>query len=688
MIQQSGLNIIYNFFSIFLEKWCKPVTQLVFYPEKKLKYKLLLPFCLLGSMCFSQPEPFNQNYVDSITLRLPTMPDDTAKVNNLRTLASMYLLSNPALMIKYARQGVEIAEKIDYPIGKIGCLGQTAFFYAITGEWAKASMDLNEAIPLCEKYDPKQLIYMYNIMFINAATKGDTLLVLESAQRALHHPAFSTLPEMGKWPTYMQLGRVYEVLNRLDSAIYYANILVGFVQKYGHLSPDLAQNSNSLMGSIAVRQKDYPKAISYYRLSSDKLGLANVYRLLNRPDSVIYYSSAALTDGEVQKNFNFIQIAARLLATTYEKSDPAKANYYLNLYADAKDSLYNNVKLKQLEEVRLSEQKYRFDIEKKQTADRNRLVLFALFSLLTFLFIFLLMLWRNNRFKQKANIELNAAYKNLQSTQAQLIQSEKMASLGELTAGIAHEIQNPLNFVNNFSEVSEEMLVEAIGNRQEAGENSPVVTELLTDIKQNLAKINHHGKRADAIVKGMLQHSRSTTGNRELTDVNELVDEYVKLAFHAFCGKDNAFDVNLQTDFDPAVGTMELAPQEIGRVLLNILNNAFYAVKERKKNDPAISPEVIVQTKKTATGIEISVKDNGGGIPESIVGKIFQPFFTTKPTGQGTGLGLSLSYDIVKAHDGELKVETREARPDDPVGRGEGCTFSIQLPFNYIKPHS
>jgi two-component system NtrC family sensor kinase len=660
MIHQLRSKFIDSFITNVVIKNCRHTISIIILRLKNLQNLILLPLCLATCFSYSQPQPLDQKYVDSITLRLPTWPDDTAKVNNLRTLASMYLLSNPALMIKYARQGVEIAEKIDYPIGKIGCLGQTAFFYAIAGEWAKASMDLNEAIPLCEKYNPNQLIYMYNIMYINAATKGDNLLALESAQRALHHPAFSTLSDMGRWPTYMQLGRGYEVLNRLDSAIYYADILARFVDRYGSLSPDLAQNSNTLMGSIAVRQKDYPKAIGYYRLSSDKLGLANVYRLLNRPDSVIYYSSAALTDGEVQKNFNIIQIAARLLATTYEKSDPAKANYYLNLYTDAKDSLYNNAKLKQLEEVKLGEQKSRFDIEKNEIAVRNRLILFSLFSLLALLSIFLFMLWRNNRFKQKANTELNTAYKNLQSTQAQLIQSEKMASLGELTAGIAHEIQNPLNFVNNFSEVSEEMIVEAESSRQEAGENSSVVTELLTDIKQNLAKINHHGKRADAIVKGMLQHSRSTTGNRELTNVNELVDEYVKLAFHAFRGKDNTFDVKLQTDFDPAVGAIELAPQEIGRVLLNVLNNAFYAVNERRREDATFAPELIIQTRRLTTGIDIAVRDNGKGIPENITGKIFQPFFTTKPTGQGTGLGLSLAYDIVKAHGGEIEVESKE----------------------------
>jgi signal transduction histidine kinase len=277
------------------------------------------------------------------------------------------------------------------------------------------------------------------------------------------------------------------------------------------------------------------------------------------------------------------------------------------------------------------------------------------------------------RSKKKANEVLENTLSELKSTQAQLIQSEKMASLGELTAGIAHEIQNPLNFVNNFSEVSEEMIVEAEGNRQEAGENSPVVTELLSDIKQNLQKINHHGKRADAIVKGMLQHSRSTTGDRKLTDVNDLVDEYVKLSFHAFRGKDNAFDVKVQTEFDRAAGAIELAPQEIGRVLLNILNNAFYAVNERRKKDPTFSPEVIVKTKRMVKGMEISVKDNGGGIPQKILDKIFQPFFTTKPTGKGTGLGLSLAYDIVKAHGGEIKVETKE---------GIGTEFSIILNSN------
>jgi signal transduction histidine kinase/virulence-associated protein VapD len=277
---------------------------------------------------------------------------------------------------------------------------------------------------------------------------------------------------------------------------------------------------------------------------------------------------------------------------------------------------------------------------------------------------------RNDLQKLKeAKLRAETALAELQTTQKQLIQAEKLASLGQLTAGIAHEIQNPLNFVNNFSDVNAELLSEL---KEEIGRGSTAdAVTLIDDILENEKKINHHGKRADAIVKGMLQHSQTTTGNNALTAVNELVDEYVKLSFHAFRGKDIAYDVKLQTAFDPAVGAVKLAPQEIGRVLLNILNNAFYAVNERKGKDPSLSPEVIVHTRKADESIEISIRDNGGGIPEDIVNKIFQPFFTTKPTGQGTGLGLSLAYDIVKAHGGELKVETKA---------GMGTEFTVVLP--------
>jgi signal transduction histidine kinase len=245
-----------------------------------------------------------------------------------------------------------------------------------------------------------------------------------------------------------------------------------------------------------------------------------------------------------------------------------------------------------------------------------------------------------------------------------------MASLGELTAGIAHEIQNPLNFVNNFSEVNEELLTEMKDELEKGNINE--AKSIANDAIENQQKILHHGKRADAIVKSMLQHSRSNSGQKESTDINALCDEYFRLAFHGLKAKDKTFNATMKADFDPSIGYIGIIPQDIGRVLLNLINNAFYAVDERKKQEPeGYEPVVSVSTKNLGDEVLISVKDNGNGIPKTILDKIFQPFFTTKPTGEGTGLGLSLSYDIVKAHGGEIKLITKE---------NEGTTFTIHLP--------
>jgi two-component system, NtrC family, sensor kinase len=300
--------------------------------------------------------------------------------------------------------------------------------------------------------------------------------------------------------------------------------------------------------------------------------------------------------------------------------------------------------------------------------------------------------------KRKAIEETNAALTKsldeLKAAQAQLIQSEKMASLGELTAGIAHEIQNPLNFVNNFSEISSELVEEIKGERlkdkarlnDEVGQgerDEALEDEILNDISQNLEKINHHGKRAADIVKGMLQHSRTSSGQKEPTDINALADEYLRLAYHGLRAKDKSFNADFKTDFDPNLPKINVIPQDIGRVLLNLINNAFYAVNARKtttvetthalslQTSSPYNPTVLVSTKNLTTHVEICVKDNGSGIPEEIIDKIFQPFFTTKPTGQGTGLGLSLAYDIVKAHGGEIQISSVP---------GEGSEFKIILP--------
>jgi signal transduction histidine kinase len=275
--------------------------------------------------------------------------------------------------------------------------------------------------------------------------------------------------------------------------------------------------------------------------------------------------------------------------------------------------------------------------------------------------------------KQKEDLE--KALTELKATQSQLIQSEKMASLGELTAGIAHEIQNPLNFVNNFSEVSAELIEELEEERKQPTRDPELEAEILADLKQNLEKITHHGGRAASIVRGMLQHSRTSTGQREPTDLNNLTDEYLRLAYHGLRAKDKTFNATLLSELDPSLKPIPLLAQDMGRVLLNLFTNAFYAVHQRQKKGAAADykPTVTVRTQGTAKQVKVTISDNGTGIPDDVKAKIFQPFFTTKPTGEGTGLGLSLAYDIVtKGHGGNLTVESRE---------GQGTTFVITLPL-------
>lgn len=319
-------------------------------------------------------------------------------------------------------------------------------------------------------------------------------------------------------------------------------------------------------------------------------------------------------------------------------------------------------------------EKYRGSPRINYPPDLQKELFFYSIVATNFCIFFILLVYENA--KNRSIRELDKRHNDLVSAQNRLIQSEKMASLGELTAGVAHEIQNPLNFVINFSEMSKELLEEMEeilekGNTKEAG-------EIMQEIIQNLDKINHHGKRVDGIVKGMLQHSRTGSGKMELTDINALCMEYHRLAYHGIRAKDTGgstprFNAILETDFAPALPNIRVVPQDIGKVILNLLNNAFYAVNERQQSEGAdYVPTVIILTEGIGNSIKITVKDNGHGIPEAIREKIFQPFFTTKPTGKGTGLGLSLAYDIItKGHGGELKVETKE-----------GATFIISLPIS------
>ncbi len=454
------------------------------------------------------------------------------------------------------------------------------------------------------------------------------------------------------------------------------NYIIGKAYSIGNIGMVYANT-----GESKLAEKNITEAIQlleeledYYPICVYLISMANIYIEKGDEQAALNYAMKSLAIAQQHGLKEQIRDANLKLSELNEQAGNTEESFkYYKNYIIYRDSI-NNIKTvqsmanlrtdfevsqKQLEVDRLNQQK-----------QNQRWWLITVAGMLLSTFVVLFLLYRNNKNKQKANAQLKnqkekveLTLEQLKSTQSQLIQSEKMASLGELTAGIAHEIQNPLNFVNNFSELNKELIDElkeelAIGNNQ-------LANEIADDIKNNEEKINHHGKRADAIVKGMLQHSRTSTGHKEPTDINALADEYLRLAYHGLRAKDKSFNAEFKTEFDPNLPKINVIPQDIGRVLLNLINNAFYAVSTAppppeggiQESYADYKPMVIVKTSYLPPsggirGAVISVSDNGPGIPDSIKDKIFQPFFTTKPTGSGTGLGLSLSYDIVKAHGG------------------------------------
>jgi len=421
------------------------------------------------------------------------------------------------------------------------------------------------------------------------------------------------------------------------------------------------------MSDIYLQKGDTTNAIGYAKKSVD---LAEKYRL-----------NKQASDGN------------KVLSELYERlHDPLHGLQYYKTYIVYRDSLNDVSKQKSVDSLQRV-----FEVSRKQAEvneanhkkRQQKILLFASLAVLVLIIGLLIVLMRNNRQKQKAYTLLSKAktvteeqrdraskaLTELKQTQAQLIQSEKMASLGQLTAGIAHEIQNPLNFINNFSDLNKELVEDMLSEKAKpiSERDEKLEEELLNNIKDNEEKINLHGRRADAIVKSMLQHSRPSSGEKDLTDINALAGEFLKLSYHGLRAKDKSFNATMTTTFDEAVGKIRIAPQEIGRVLLNLYNNAFYAVTEKKNfNIEGYEPTVSASTKKLEKTIEIRIRDNGTGIPKDKLDKIFQPFFTTKPSGEGTGLGLSLSYDIIKVHDGEIAVQSQE---------GEYTEFIISLPI-------
>jgi signal transduction histidine kinase len=489
---------------------------------------------------------------------------------------------------------------------------------------------------------------------------------------------------------YSQLGILYRLENKLDSALWYAQkgYELGLHAKEFKKFFSLALGA---LGNVYEALHDYKSAEEFYCLGISQSHLVNNVYLMarnynnlaglfaktDRRDSCIYYARISLNICQ-QHNFGeFAYDASKILTDVYgSETDADSTLKYMKIMVAAKDTVFSQAKGQQFQEFAFKEVQRLEKINIDKERSLNLVKLYVLLAALGMFLLLVFILYRNNRQKQKAKNKIEKAYAELKSTQSQLIQSEKMASLGELTAGIAHEIQNPLNFVNNFSEVNKELISELNAERlkPKAERNEQLENEILFNIEANEEKIIHHGKRADAIVKGMLQHSRSGTGQNEPVNINAVADECLRLSYHGLRARDKSFNANLKANFDDNIDKIPLVQQDIVRVLINLFNNAFYAVSEKRKQLPeGYEPTVTVATKKIGDKIEIRVKDNGNGIPEKVVDKIFQPFFTTKPTGQGTGLGLSLSYDIVKAHGGEITVNTKE---------NEFTEFVVQLPIS------
>ncbi|MFZ4706581.1 MAG: tetratricopeptide repeat-containing sensor histidine kinase [Bacteroidales bacterium] len=568
------------------------------------------------------------------------------------------------------------------------------FVYLFVEKWDDALESQHEALRIYKKMnDTLGIARVYNDIGVTNMRAGNFTTALKNHKAALEI-RLKSKEYYYTFSSYSYIGEIYEELANFPEALRNYEAGLKYAERSGAKTGII--DANLECGMIHFKTSGYDNALQHFlvalelsRKIEDRTGeskaamnIADICISRNETGKAIsWFKKAAKVSPE--SSFKFMSGIYKSLAGTYFKiGDYGNAYKYQLLYSQVKDSLViaeNLVKITTLtnrmeieNKQALQTEKYNKMLDIKQSElKRQRIfrnfILFGMFVILVMAVIFFIRFIEKN----KLNTKLNNLLSNLKSTQSQLIQSEKMASLGELTAGIAHEIQNPLNFVNNFSEVNSELIAEMKDEIYKG--NLEEVKALADDIADNEQKINQHGKRADAIVKGMLLHSRSRNGINEPTDINALADEYLRLAYHGLRAKDKTFNATLKTDFDETIGNINIIPQDIGRVILNLITNAFYAVTEKKNQFGSdYEPTVSVSTRKINGKIEVHVKDNGNGIPQNILAKIFQPFFTTKPAGQGTGLGLSISYDIVtEGHGGELKVEITE---------GGGAEFIIRLP--------
>jgi two-component system NtrC family sensor kinase len=659
---------------------------------------------LLFTLCTASAQ---HKQIDTLRVALNKATTDTDKHQALFKLGKLYYIFYPDSAIIFHQQAFVIAEKHNWKKEEGENLNGIANAYATMGDYANGIQYYLKALKIYElaKYD-YGLVQIYNNIGATYIQKEDFKAALPYLLSALtpmnEYVRTHTLTKRERQLNAIlleNLGECYLDLKKLDSANYYLNAAYKMAKDL-HFQ-DLIGAIQRDLGEVQRLKGDKAGALQYFRLAvaSDRviddvenmsvayLSISKFYHQNKAQDSAVFYAQKALDTAAAGKYVQDVLNAGKALYTYYDDAhDLPQAYKYFRITTAAKDSLYSQDKVKQLLTLDFNEKQRLQELEAARAEAQNKVRIYILSGGLAILLSLALVFWRIGKQRQKDNQLLstqkkeiedqrdqtNKALTELQQTQTQLVQREKMASLGELTAGIAHEIQNPLNFVNNFSEVNAE-LIDEMEQEIEKGDLKEIKAIAL-DIKENERKIIMHGKRADFIVKGMLQHSRTSTGEKQPTYINILADEFLKLSYHGLRAKDKSFNAEMVTHFDKNLPQVKAAQQDIGRVLLNLFNNAFYAVNQKSKTAGAdYKPTVEVSTSTQNGQIEIRVKDNGNGIPENIKDKIMQPFFTTKPTGEGTGLGLSLSYDIlIKGHNGILDVVSNE---------GEGSEFIVKLPI-------
>jgi two-component system, NtrC family, sensor kinase len=673
-------------------------------------YSQLLSFCfdcirtcfLVGSLTLFYANVWGQSEdLKTIQAVINQALTNAEQFDAKRKLANYY--RNSGDIEKYgtvSQELLHLAQKLENDSLLIISYGNLGNYFANKSDFHSTLNYYLKALQLAEKSnDADKIGKLYNNVadqYRSLKNYQQSLTYLRKAQALL--PAVASITPALPQYVYINLCETFLGLKASDSALKYIQLANEELLK----SQDEQAYINILFdfGLVYDLLEDKDLAESYFQKSialADSLrdpysltDAARHYSLFlfkyKRYDDVKKYALRSMLAAQESGNKLGVINAAALLHKTFATVNQRdSAFHYLNLKDQYRDSVFNEEQLYKIQQITFNEQVRLQEMEAAKIQLQHRVKIYALLATILVLFVIGGLLWRNIRNKQKAfailkrqNKEIDQqkgkieeAYTELKSTQSQLLQREKMASLGELTAGIAHEIQNPLNFVNNFSEVNVGLLEEL---KTEMA--SPTPREAITivdDLLANEQKILQHGRRADSIVKRMLQHSRVGSGRKDSTNINTLAEEFLRLSYHGIRAKDQNFTANLVTSFTEDLGEVTVNRQDVGRVFLNLFNNAFYSLQQKKKvQNDTFEPKIQVSTRRKAGRVEVSVKDNGVGIPEKLLSKIYQPFFTTKPTGEGTGLGLSLSYDIItEGHGGELKVNTKE---------GEGAEFIVQLP--------